>query len=183
MKKIERIIWWIITLILWALAIGGMLWTQDVYGQTNMVPPQPVLDTNAPDVSIYWVKSTNPYVTKYHLYVGHHYPKFDSFTVWTGTNAYITNAPLYQNDLWMSCLNDASNESVYSTPLTITNGFQYVAVTISATGSVFQSDRLGDVWLPMGTNFHGVVTIRTNPPGIRFYKGNGVTISKRYWNL
>jgi len=125
----------------------------------------------------------NTNVVAYALYQGNHYPNWSARTVWFGTNAFVTNAPPYHTEYWVSAL-AGGTESVPSQFIPQDNGFQFVAVTVTctSTGTVYRAATIGGPWLRMLINFHGQVGSFTNPPANQFFQGPGMKIDRQVWN-
>jgi hypothetical protein len=150
-----------------------------------LLAPNPPVDTNAPDLWFQWAASPNPNITGYRLYYGRHYPQVDAFSDWPSTNAFVTNAPLFNNDFWVTA-RAGTNETVPSLRIVIVNGYQFTEYTFSTlgTGRVDTSSTL-ITWTPLKTNanFTGTFLVLTNPAGNQFFKGPRVTWKTRSWNL
>jgi len=150
----------------------------------NLLPPPPPA-TNAPDIVLACSPVTN--AVTYRVYCGKHYPNWQYRWDYPGTTLAITNLPRFQNDFWMTALGADGSETVPGKSITITNGFEFCAITITCngTGNVYQcSDLTTHKWSLIRTNFHGTVLSATNPTDYQpvFFEGLEMKSSKRVWN-
>jgi hypothetical protein len=155
--------------------------------------PVPPPDTNVPDLHFAW-SETDPNVTGFLLHCGqisvsnlvNHpgiRPDNPTITAWHGTDAYVTNTPLYVTFFWVTSTNANGEESVPSNPVILTNGYEFFSVTVTCngTGNVYQTDTVGP-WIQTKTSFHGIVGSWTNPPGSQLFKGPGMSFQTMAWN-